>query len=1158
MPSDINPLNLLNIEDIVDCFKNAVNQALIKGKEENLRVLVLDCIKNKIIEPLKKEGINIPFELEHTLPSGKRIDLLCGNAIIEFKDPNKFSSESDIEKAKSQVIDYIKEKAEYDKKDLDNFLGIIISDKITFVRYDKTFDVWTSEGPYEINEVIIRNLIKALIGLRRKSLSAEELVKNFGIDSQISKKIDSQISKKIVRLLYIKLLNTTEKEKTWTLFNDWKRLFGQIIGYSDEKDLEKFKKLKEYYEIKEDNVNYSYLIFAIHTYYALIMKLLAAETAYLYMSERLRKSYIVELDNSYKSKGIDGLKNILQELESGGIFKDFLGIENFLEGDYFSWYIEKIDNELAKAIIELVEELSNYDMTIIRSHPESTRDLVKDLYQNLVPRDIRHSLGEYYTPDWLAELLLNEIGLSYKDLEDMGKEDPLKPLKIRVLDPACGSGTFLILYISRLREYAKNKNIKTYELVKHILENVIGYDLNPLAVLASRTNYLLSIGDLIFANRNKLGIIEIPIYLADSIMIEQKAEITEKYYILRTTVGEFKIPANIAQNMTNLREILGEMKMFLENRSRPEEFEDRISKSSQYNLNSSEKKSLIDLYKKLLDLENNDKDGVWISIIKNAFAPLLKGKFDYIVGNPPWINWENLPEQYRESSKGLWEKYGLLVIKGKTGIGKVKKDLSMLFLARCFDLYLKVGGKLGFVITFTIFKNQASAGFRNFLARRIKIHVIHDLVTLAPFEGATNRTGIIIVEKVCELEDGKVSENECQEIRKIQKENMNSIKHIVWTGKKIDSNTSLKDIIEMAKHHEITIVPLIPNDPSSPWMQVKPNIINAIRKIISGNQYYEAHEGVNTAFDQIYYVKVCEKRDNLLIITNPPKAGQKKRVEQVTLPVESDLIYPLIRGRDVKKWYVDFKDEYIILPSDSRGNPLDPTTMRSKYPNAYRYFYKFFNALINRRGEPYKSKLKPYRNISNPPKLEELEKAEKLAPPFYWVFNVSPSLAPYKVVWKNITGAITGKATSFACAVVGPINGKLVIPNVKLMLVETKTSDEAYYISGILNSVIARSIIASYTYETVIPTNIIDVIKIPKFDPNNNLHNKIAELSKKAHELAKCIYSNNKPDDCKNTNVKEELKKVEDEIDLAVTELYGISKEELEGFKELMNILSGK
>jgi hypothetical protein len=124
--------------------------------------------------------------------------------------------------------------------------------------------------------------------------------------------------------------------------------------------------------------------------------------------------------------------------------------------------------------------------------------------------------------------------------------------------------------------------------------------------------------------------------------------------------------------------------------------------------------------------------------------------------------------------------------------------------------------------------------------------------------------------------------------------------------------------------------------------------------------------------------------------------------------------------------------------------------------------------------------------------------------------------------------------------------------------VATETPNEAYYIAGILNSIIARTIISSYLMEIGISTHVTDYIKIPKFDPNNNLHKKIAELSKRAHELAKCIYSNNKPDDCKNINAKEELKKVEDEIDLAVAELYGISKEELEGFEELMNILSGK
>jgi type II restriction/modification system DNA methylase subunit YeeA len=879
------------------------------------------------------------------------------------------------------------------------------------------------------------------------------------------------------------------------------------------------------------------------------MKLIAAEIAYLYGSGRFYKSYIVELDNAYTSKGVEGLKNILKELESGGIFKKLLSIENFLEGDYFSWYVEEIDQELGDSIAEIARRLSDYEIATPQLEPEFARDLLKKLYQNLVPRDIRHNLGEYYTPDWLAELIINEVELSYENLENMGKEDPLKPLEIRVLDPACGSGTFLILYISKLIRYA-NEHFLTDRLAKYILENVVGYDLNPLAVLTARTNYLLAIADLL--QQSGLGSIEIPIYLADSIMIETKAEITEKYYILRTAVGEFKIPVNIAQNTDLLRKILDDIKMCLENGCTPKEFEYRISP---YNLNSSEKKSLIDLYKKLLDLRLQGKDDVWIAIIRNAFAPILNGKFDYVIGNPPWIRWDDLPEQYRESSKELWKKYGLLGIKGKTGMSKVKKDLSMLFLARCFDLYLKVGGKLGFVITFTVFKTQAGAGFRNFLATKTKIKVVHDLVTLMPFEGATNRTGAIVIEKVCELNNI----NDCTIIKDVQKENISSIRHVVWNGKRIDPNISLEDVLKVTKRYEISMIPSVSNDPTSPWMQVLPKIVNAVKKIMGGNHYYEAHSGVLTGLDDVYYVKILKNNpDGTIHIKNPCESGQKNKVKPTEANVEPDLIYPLIRGRDVKRWYIEFKDRYIIVPHDPyTGQPFKLNDMISKFYNSFSYLNQYRDQLKERT-------IKPFISLKDKIKKAKSRAARKIAEDeldknFYILDNISTyTFAPYKVVWKNITGAITGKASSFSCAVLSLINNKIAIPNAKLMLIPFENLEEAYYVAGILNSIIARTLISSYVIETGISTHITDTIKIPKFDPNNNLHKKIADLSKRAHELAKCIYSNNKPDDCKNIDAKEELKKVEDEIDLAVAELYGITKEELEGFKELMDILSGK
>jgi len=1142
MPSDIDPLDKLDIDAITEYIKNVVNNA---GSEADIVVRISSLIEEKILKPLKDLGeIDISEgKYEYTLASGKRADALYGHILIEYKGPGKFSRDSDRKKAKDQVIGYIKDLAG-NESNYDKFLGIIISDKIGFIRYNKYSKEKEEDEKWELNIRDIERdsiimLIEAFRGLTRKTLSAEELIKDFGISSHISKKI--------IKLFYKKLLNT-KNERTNMLFKDWMELFKQATGYNPEK-LKEIKELSEDYEFEKSNINYDALIFAIHTYYALIMKLIAAEVASLNTGGQLLESYIGDLINAYAG-GIEALKDSLRELENGNIFKKFLSIDNFLEEDYFSWYVEEIDNELADAIYEVVKILSNYEMATPQLKPEFTRDLLKGLYHNLIPKDIRHNLGEYYTPDWLAELILDEVGLSYENLETMGKENRLKPLEIRVLDPACGSGTFLILYINRLKRYAEKHFLKPSELAPYIIKNVVGYDLNPLAVLAARTNFLLATVDLIrYARREgKLKEVEIPIYLADSIMIKE-VKFFNTCYILNTKVGELKIPINIAQNTELLRKILNQMKICLKNKCTYKQFEDSILSK----LTSEEKeeflkgkKCLEDLYRKLLDLENHSKDGVWISIIKNASAPMLKGKFDYVIGNPPWVSWENLPEEYRKSSEEFWKNYGL----SKTiNVGAFKKDLSMLFLVRCFDLYLKVNGKLGFVITFTAFKSLAGAGFREFLAKNTKIHVIHDLVSLKPFEGATNMTGAIVIEKICELKN--IKNDDCTTIKEIQKENMKGIKNVIWIGKKIDPKASLDDVKKITKN--LVMVPLIPNDPSSPWMQVKPNIINSIRKIINGNQYYEAYEGILTALNQVYFVKVLGKTsNNMLIVTNPPESGQKKKIKQVKDIVESDLVYPLIKGRDIEKWYIDFKERYIILPHDKEGNPIPHHIMKTKYPYTYQYFYQFFNDLINRSGGFLKQKMAPYKKYP-------FDKAEKITVPFYYVMNnVKASLAPYKVVWSEMAGTISGKALSFACAVVEPINGKPVVHDHSVRLIPVEKPDEAYYIAGILNSIIARSIIAAYTYEIRQETNIVDFIKVPKFDPNNNLHKKIAELSKKAHELAKCIYSNNKSDDCKNINAKEELKKVEDEIDLAVAELYGITKEELEGFRELMDILSGK
>jgi len=252
--------------------------------------------------------------------------------------------------------------------------------------------------------------------------------------------------------------------------------------------------------------------------------------------------------------------------------------------------------------------------------------------------------------------------------------------------------------------------------------------------------------------------------------------------------------------------------------------------------------------------------------------------------------------------------------------------------------------------------------------------------------------------------------------------------------------------------------------------------------------------------------------------------------------VEAILVYPLIRGREVKKWYAGGDLGYIIIPHDPKtGKPLPEHVMKIRYPRAYEYFLNFKRELEER----------------------SIHRLWGKGNPFYSVYDIGTyTFYPYKVVWKYIAGAIRGKA-EFSCAVLEPVideyvGAKTVIPNEKLMLVPFKNVDEAYYLSGILNSSFVRALVASYMIETAVSTHILDNVYVPRYNPSNELHRLIAELSKRAHKLARGIIEHGRKD------LEAELKRVEVEIDKLVAMLYGIPSEGIRAVSKLLHILLGE
>ena len=563
------------------------------------------------------------------------------------------------------------------------------------------------------------------LGHKGRPFSPDYLAGEFGSEAKLAQ--DG------IHALYEAIV-TTEHPKAKTFFSQWKILFGEVCGYDVDNPTDKIKKLANFYGVPTKGLKSAELLFAVHSYYAIFMKLLAAEIVAFF--HRLP----TPLQKMLKAPTSAKLRQEMEDLEAGSIFRH-LNITNFLEGDLFAWYVAVWSEPIEKLVRDMVSRLDNYNPGTLSEDPGSSRDLVKRLYQQLFPTSVRRDLGEFYTPDWLAEHVLEELGYA---------GDPDK----RLLDPACGSGTFLVMAINRIRRwYDENREKCRFgeaELCRKILANVIGFDLNPLAVMAARTNYLVAIRDLI----GHVEKVEIPIYLCDSIVTPSEygglfaGTGLRKAKQLKTAAADFLIPAEISGNRDDIAKYAEQLELCVRNGYSPGEFLDRCRDEG---LPVTAESIHTNLYRELVRLDKANKNGVWARLIKNAFAPLFTGTVDYVVGNPPWINWESLPSDYREGTIGLWDKYRLRE-RATPGarLGNVKKELSALFVYVCIDNYLRSGGTLGFVITQSVFKTGANEGFRRFSCGNdvdFRVQSVSDLSLFLPFENAINRTAVVLATK---------------------------------------------------------------------------------------------------------------------------------------------------------------------------------------------------------------------------------------------------------------------------------------------------------------------------------------------------------------------------------------------------------------------------
>ena len=121
--------------------------------------------------------------------------------------------------------------------------------------------------------------------------------------------------------------------------------------------------------------------------------------------------------------------------------------DDLTEG-FAAWLLDAAGADGADALDALISEVNNYEWQA------PNRDILKNLYHAVIPRNIRHDFGEYYTPDWLARAVCEEVmdAAWRRKTISMAVSGELEGPA--VLDPSCGSGTFLFHATQLLLETA--------------------------------------------------------------------------------------------------------------------------------------------------------------------------------------------------------------------------------------------------------------------------------------------------------------------------------------------------------------------------------------------------------------------------------------------------------------------------------------------------------------------------------------------------------------------------------------------------------------------------------------------------------------------------------------------------------------------------------
>jgi len=384
-----------------------------------------------------------------------------------------------------------------------------------------------------------------------------------------------------------------------------------------------------------------------------------------------------------------------RHLLSGEAFRA-AGIFGAVESDFFDWIVA--DEAGRRLVRRIMAHVRRFRLSEVDS------DVLKILYESLIDRDERHGLGEYYTPDWLAaKIVRNAVE---------------RPLEQKVLDPACGSGTFLFHAIRNVLSEAEESGMEPARRALEACAQVAGMDIHPVAVIIARVTCLLALSPALAARKGPLSV---PVYLGDALQLSISEMIGGKELVIRVPpppAGEgvsgepdingreqLSFPDTFCRDPALFDKAIERMRTGSEAGMTRQQIEKALHRITEQHyredVTEEQQHAIRDLgqtYVTFDRLRREGRDSVWAYVARNLSRPLAYssagGWANVVVGNPPWVAFRHMSADLQKRFKELAKGEGVYV-GGKLA---TQNDLAALFTVRAAGLYLRSGGRLAFVL----------------------------------------------------------------------------------------------------------------------------------------------------------------------------------------------------------------------------------------------------------------------------------------------------------------------------------------------------------------------------------------------------------------------------------------------------------------------------